>query len=86
MNIEEKKKEFEKKFFTEIEYPDNTKIPVLFTAERRKLLWQWIAQQIKDAGIDENKMWREWITVRGLEPIPLKDINERISELEKEKE
>ena len=39
-----------------------------------------------DVKIAENKMWREWITIKGLEPISLKDIDERIIELELEKQ
>ena len=46
MNLKE---EFEEKFFTEIEFPNHQKIPVLYTAERRAEQWTWIEQQIKQA-------------------------------------
>ena len=41
-----------------------------------------IESLLKKERIDEDRMWQEWITVRGSEPIPLKDINQRILELE----
>lgn len=31
--------------------------------------------------INETTMWREWITARGLEPITLQDIDDRLAEL-----
>lgn len=42
-------------------------------------------QEIKDTKLKENKMWREWITVKGLTPINLADIDERIKELNESK-
>ena len=34
--------------------------------------------------INETTMWREWITVRGLEPITLQDIDDRLAELKQQ--
>ena len=42
------KKEYEEKFFTEMEYPNNEKIPVLFTAKRRAELWVWILSKFSE--------------------------------------
>ena len=53
MNLKE---EFEGKFFTEMEYPNNEKIPVLFTQERRTLLWSWIEQAIKEACKEQREL------------------------------
>ena len=54
--------------------------------EKPEAVWNWFESKIKSLlkkeRISEDRMWQEWITVRGSEPIPLKDIKQRISDLE----
>ena len=74
--------ELEKKYYRETD----ELIGGTFQTHIRDAIWQFIESGIesllKKERIDEDRMWQEWITVRGSEPIPLKDIKQRISELE----